>query len=199
MTNEFMSEVSLCQYLQQRYNRIYRPADALPLPFYIDRRRVRAIVLGTDPSNPRGVFVQRVFGLENPDSPYFRAILDNLNQIALSLEEVYVENLCKNYFRIVTTANPNWGEIAALWRGLLQRELDALFDRRVPVLLTAWPLYSVLASNPVPDKPSDLYRNKVLLPPTENHLGRTIAPFFRHWYYGMQRWGEYCEWIKSLV
>jgi hypothetical protein len=106
MTHKYASEASLCQYLQQRYNRVYRPAETLPLPFCIDPRRVRAIVLGTDPSNPQGVFVQQVFGLENPNSPYFRAILDNLKQVGLSIQDVYVQNLCKNYFRLVTTANP---------------------------------------------------------------------------------------------
>lgn len=198
-TRKFASEAALCGYLQQRYNSIYRRADTLPLPFCVDRRRVRGIVLGTDPSNPKGVFIQKVFGLENPDSLYFRGIGDNLKQIGLALEDVYVQNLCKNYFRIVTAANPSWIEIAALWRGMLQKELDDLFDRRIPVLLTASPLYSVLVPNPAVAKPSDLYRNQVVVPPSENHLGRTIVPFFRHWFYNLARWDDYRERVKTLV
>ena len=198
-TKKFASEALLCEYLQQRYNRTYRRADALPLPFCIDRRRVKAIVLGTDPSNPKGVFIQRVFGLEDPNSPYFKAIRDNLKQIGLSLEDVYVQNLCRNYFRIVTAANSDWIEIAALWRGRLQKELDDLFDRRIPVLLTASQLYFALAMNPAPGKPSDLYRNQVVVPPSENYLGRTIAPLFRHWFYNLARWGDYRERVETLV
>lgn len=199
MTQGFSGEASLCGYLQQRYNRIYRAADKLPLPFRVPGSRVRAIVLGTDPSNPRGILVEKVFGLENLDSPYFRAILHNLEQIGLSLQDVYVQNLVKNYFRVVTSANPNWGEIAALWCGMLQKELDGFFDRRIPVLITTKDLYSVLALNPLQGKPSDLYRNQVVVIPTENHLGRTLVPFFRHWYYGLQRWDDYRERVKSLV
>jgi hypothetical protein len=82
---------------------------------------------------------------------------------------------------------------------MLQEELDGRFDRRVPVLITAWPLYPVLALNPVQGKPSDLYRKQTAVMPTENHLGRTVVPFFRHWYYSLQRWDEYREWIKTLV
>jgi hypothetical protein len=199
MTNGLVSEASICQYLQQRYNRLYRRADALPRPFCVDARRVKAIVLGTDPSNPGGVLLERVFGLENRDSPYFRSILGNLEQIGLSLDDVYVQNLCKNYFRVASRANPSWIEAASLWRGLLQKELDGLFDRRIPVLITAWDLYRALALNPAAAKPSDLYRNHVALTPAENHLGRNIVPFFRHWYYSLQRWGEYREWIKGQV
>jgi hypothetical protein len=199
MSHEFLNEAPLCEYLQQRYNRLYRRADALPLPYCVDTRRVKAIVLGTDPSNPRGVLVQRVFGLENRDTPYFRSILENLKLVGLSLDDVYVQNLCKNYFRVVTHANPSWVEIAARWRGLLQKELDGLFDRRVPVLITAWELYRALAFNPEVARPSDLYRSQVAIMPAENHLDRTIVPFFRHWYYSLQRWDEYRERIKSLV
>jgi hypothetical protein len=199
MTHEFANEAELSAYLQQRYNRLYRRAEALPMPYCVDTHRVKAIVLGTDPSSPRGVFIRMVFGLEDPDSPYFRAILENLNRVGLSLDDVYVQNLCKNYFRVVTRVNPCWSEVAALWRGFLQKELDGLFDRRVPVLITAWDLYRVLTSSPTAAKPSDLYRNQVVVNPEENHLGRTIVPFFRHWFYSLDRWGEYGERIKSLI
>ncbi len=196
---EFTSEAPLCEYLQQRYNRIYLPAETLPQPFCRDKGKVRAIVLGTDPSNPDRIPLERVFGLEDPDSPYFRAVRDNLERIGLSLEDVYVQNLCKNYFRKVTAKNPHWSEIAALWRGMLRRELDDLFDSRIPVLVTAWPLCPVLAPTLARNRPSDFYKNKKAVPPSENQLGRTIVPFFRHWYYNLERWSDYREWAKSLV
>lgn len=196
---EFTSEAPLCQYLHQRYNRIYLPAETLPLPYCRDKGKVRAIVLGTDPSNPDRIFLERVFGLEDPDSPYFRTVRDNLERIGLSLEDVYVQNLCKNYFRKVSAKNPHWGEIAPLWCGMLRRELDDLFDSRIPVLVTAWQLCPVLAPTRARSRPSDFYKNKVAVPPAENELGRNLVPFFRHWYYNLERWGDYREWVKSLV
>lgn len=199
MTMQFANEALLCRYLQQRYNRLYRHADILPLPYCADARKARAIVLGTDPSNPKGVFVERVFGLENPDSPYFRTIFENLKQIGLSTQDVYVQNLCKNYFRIVASANPYWAQIAVLWRGRLKEELDGLFDRRIPVLITSKDLVPVLAVDLPPIRPSDLYRKHVAIAPTENYLGRTIIPFFRHWFYSLEKWGEYREWVKSMM
>ena len=199
MTYEFKDETSLCEYLEKRYNGVYLRSSTLPLPFCADKPRVKAIVLGTDPSNPRRIPVQQVFDLGNAESPFFRPILNNLHQIGLALEEVYVQNLCKNYFRQATSANANWVRIAGLWRGLIKQELDGLFDRRIPVLITAWPLYLALALNPIIEKPSDLYRMQVAVKPAENYLGRTIIPFFRHWFYNLEKWDAYREWVKGLI
>lgn len=198
-SRRFSDADALCRFLGSEYASCYSKADALPQPFCLDRGRVRAIVLGTDPSNPDGTRLQHVFGLGGGDFRYFRSIWANLASIGLSLDELYVQNLCRNYSPHVTSENRSWSEIARLWVPILQEELDDLFDKRVPVLMTAWDIYPVLAVKPRPVRPSHFYEQIEFIDPIENHLGRTTAALFRHPEYSLDKWSRYSEALSSLL
>jgi len=83
------------------YNKIIDDYNQFPLPFCNNLNNVKAIVLGTDPTN-RQRRINKVFDLDDPNSPYFRIIKQNLSLIDIGLDEIYVQNLCKNYFTIET-------------------------------------------------------------------------------------------------
>ncbi len=43
-----------------------------------------------------------VFELDNDKSPYFRSIMKNIDLAdGLSMDNIYVQNLCRNYFTFV--------------------------------------------------------------------------------------------------
>ena len=102
----------------------------IPKPYCINKDKVKAIVLGADPSNEKREKFEFAFGLENKKSPYFRNQLKNLNSVDIELEDIYVQNVCKNYFYIreasgkkglVTNKNRKWIDVADLWVPLLKK------------------------------------------------------------------------------
>ncbi len=152
-----------------------------PYPKYF--KSVKAIVLGADPTNPRKQNLKFVFGLENERSPYFVPILKNLQRLQLVLDDIYVQNLCPNYFENVTDENQDYEEIALkYWLPFLKEELDAQFPSEVPVLVTAWKPLIVVApeANAYKNKKSDIYQKSIAF--RKNYLGRPVFAFFRGGY-----------------
>lgn len=161
-----------------------------PKPFYHDLAKVKAIYLGCDSTNTK--FKNRfeyVFALPNGDGYGFRQFVRshraNLEQVGLSWETVYVQNLCQNYFTKETGANSDdWKKAAKNWIPILKKELS-VFHPDIPVLLTAEVLYRVLLKNGVtPKRASEFYRSRhaseVMVTPEQNELGRPLIPFYRH-------------------
>lgn len=75
----------------------------LPLHYCKDELNIEAVVLGCDPSSNKGYDFKRVFGLDEEDMKnyscnFFNDIEINLNAIDLNKSNVYVQNLCRNYF-----------------------------------------------------------------------------------------------------
>jgi hypothetical protein len=68
---------------------------------------VKAIVLGTDPDKQK---IEFVFGLENKNSPYFSQTLANLNECNIEMNNIYIQNLYRNY--IVESTGSFFKEIA---------------------------------------------------------------------------------------
>jgi len=71
-----------------------------PQPFCFNKSQVKAFVLGADPTNflqdKRRVDLHFAFGIgQNPN--YFRVILQNLNEVGLHLEDIYIQNLLPDY------------------------------------------------------------------------------------------------------
>jgi hypothetical protein len=64
MTTAFIDDTSLCGYLRQEYADVYLNRSKLPQPFFASIHSVKAIILGTDPSNPQNLDLEKVFGLE---------------------------------------------------------------------------------------------------------------------------------------
>jgi hypothetical protein len=159
-------------------------------------------VLGTDPSDGRGTVFQNVFGIEE-DSRYFSPILKNLEKVGLSLDDIYVENLCRNYFRKETSKNPIWNQVAEWWINILKQDLDKEFAKRIPVLITTQYLYPVLAHSRKPPEAQEIYRMQVkpFLQPDENRLDRVIIPFYRHRNYSLEQdeWREYRNRVMSFL
>jgi len=63
------------------------------LPFYFGKSRIKAIVLGADPTNQsdHGERTELIFAFGVGQDPrYFKPILDNLNVLGLHLEDIYL-------------------------------------------------------------------------------------------------------------
>ncbi len=154
-----------------------------------DVSKIKAIVLGCDPSNfsknGETQVLETVFGIEGKgkDRRYFSGILQNLSQLGLTLTDLYVQNLCRNYFTKVTAENDCFAEAAIRWREYLCRELDELkILRNIPVFLTSQYIYKALKKEGVHEyTPAELYATRGLLPiPAEdNYLSRPLFPLYR--------------------
>ena len=177
-----------------------------PSPFCFNLKGIKAIVLGTDPSNftdkGKTKILTKAFGIGDGDSGYFRNILNNLKQIGLGLEDIYVDNLIQNYLNLETSKNKNWIKIAKENIPDCLSILDRIDKKRkIPVLITAEVIYKVLLNDDVrPTTAEELYTGNFAIPiiPKENKLLRPIIPFYRHYEYSLDKHDSYRNKIKSL-
>jgi len=175
-----------------------------PGPFS-GKDEIKAVILGADPThivNGKPKPLKKVFQLDNSKSPYWRSIQNNINQIdGLNLENVYVQNLCRNYFKKETSKNSDWLEIARnYWAPFLKRELDRNYDKNVPILMTTeFILHSILIDPKRKIKAKDIYTNCIIIASEENILGRELIAFYRHFYYSLKKedWKYYRSFINS--
>jgi len=173
-----------------------------PKPFYKNISAVKAIVLGADPSNSQGKTFDYVFGLEESEnSQYFKPILSNLTYFKLNLSNIYVQNLCPNYFTFETSKNKFYCEIATkYWLPKLREELDKLFSSSIPVFATAWKVIEVTApaSKNYKRNKLQIYKNAVIFKDTM--LNRPVISLFRggHGYYNLEK-PEYKKYISSII
>lgn len=191
-----IDEVEILDYLlnHEVYKEYCLDLKPYPKEYHYDINKVKAVVLGADPSN-NNEELEYVFGLEEKeDSKYFRMTLGNLKEVGLKLEQLYVQNLCKNYFKYETTENDKWSEIAELWVPCLRKELDSLFDKSIPVFITAGKIRDVLCYDVKKGKDyKSNYEKAEFIMPEENKLGRIIIPLYRHWNYKLSEfeWKDY--------
>lgn len=82
---------------------------------YEGTAEMKAILLGADPTN-NGIKedkgqkqLKTVFGI-GEFTEFFRPQLGNLKQIGLDVNNVYIQNLCRNYFNHETSKNKCWGK-----------------------------------------------------------------------------------------
>jgi len=170
---------------------------------HVGKSRIKAIVLGADPThivNGVPVEMKKVFGLDDLHSPYWRGIGRNLQRIdGLSMENIHVQNLCRNYFTIETSKNKHWVDIARdYWAPFLRKELDELYPGGVPVLITTeFILHAILKDEKKKIPASTIYKECMPIPKEENLLNRKIIAFYRHHYYSLEReqWSDY---VKSI-
>lgn len=178
-----------------------------PYPAIVeDPAKVKAIVLGCDPSNfsdnGKTRELEYVFGIEgrNRDGRYFAGIKSNLKEIGISMDEIYVQNLCRNYFNVETANNTEWMKAAKMWRTTLKQELDDLIDLSVPVFITSEKLYFALINDAERTyKPIELYSNPDLIPLKNNFLNRPLIPLYRHYKYSMANNFDYAKHIKQIL
>ncbi len=172
-----------------------------------DPTKIKAIVLGCDPSNSSNKdgstqLLGCVFGITgmNSDGRYFAGIKSNLKVLGISMDEIYVQNLCRNYFNVETSKNKKWMEAAKLWRISLKLELDGLFGHAVPVFITSEKIYHALINDAEsPHPPKEIYSNPELVPLTNNFLNRPLIPLYRHYKYSMANNFAYAKHIKQIL
>ena len=178
-----------------------------PKPFFTDLKKVKAILLGADPSNNsdkgKTVQLEYVFGINGKDKRYFTGIARNLKAINLSQDEIYAQNLIRDYLPEETSKNKNWEATAEKWVEILKKELDS-FDpeRKIPVLVTAQVIFEALTDKKLPS-PKEIYLSRAdgIVQPNENRLGRTLLPFYRHFTYSLEKeeYEKYRESVRRLV
>jgi hypothetical protein len=180
-----------------------------PNPYPEFLKSIRVIILGADPTNPGKNELSYVFGLENKQSPYFAPILKNLKKLGLGLGDIYVQNLCPNYFEEVTDKNRVYEEIASkYWLSFIIEELDMQFPIEIPVLVTAWKPLVVVApeAKAFKKKKSEIYTKSIVF--RMHKSGRPVLAFFRggkrHGYQGFYdinfpEFQKYKVKIKSII
>ena len=135
-----MTEQEILDKLIASYPDLVHGEYPFPGPFR-GKDRIKAIILGADPTHIVDGIPQQinmVFGLDKQKSPYWNGIARNIDQIGgLSVEDIYVQNVCRNYFKLETSKNKFWVEIAReYWIDFLKDELDKMFHHEVPILMT---------------------------------------------------------------
>ena len=186
----------------------------IPTPFCFNLNKVNVFVLGSDPSNfsesgDATNILSTVFGLGEGDARYFSGILANLREIGLSLEDIYVQNLVRNYLNFETSKNhPVWLKFANLWLPFLKEELNAVDNsKKIPVLVTAEVIFRFL--NPAMEKykAREIYNSedqsivRKMSVSNDNKLGRPVIPFYRHLNYRLAKveFSAYREFLKSVL
>lgn len=193
--SNILSEVS-------RISPYYVP-EPFPKPYI--GRNIKAILLGADPGTWNGQRFTYVFRLEDgEESRYFQQFILNLQAIELSLENLYVQNLCRNYFdRDTLSHKEDWLQCAQYWTGPLREELDEFDpDKTLPVLVSAYVILEALCLTPC-RSPDSYYVNGVFVQKNQNCLHRTVIPFFRggagKYLLSKPKWTRFTEKIKSHV
>ena len=150
---------------------------------YRGKGPIKAILLGADPTNNgtkdnKGLKeLKTVFGL-GEYTEFFSPQKSNLSHIGLDKENLYIQNVCRNYFKEETSKNKYWGEIAQVWLPYLKEELDK-FDaaKKLPVLSTSEVIMKVLVEEKVAN-PSAIYANNLSY--VSEVLGRQVYALYRH-------------------
>lgn len=185
-----------------------------PKPWNPGVDKVKAIYLGCDPSNISQDRFEYAFALLS-GNPRYNAFQqsheNNLGTVNLGWDEVYVQNLCQNYFTEETSKNLKLWRLVAqeYWIPRLKVELD-LFRPNIPVLLTSQYLLEVLAFDGYEKiRAIDFYnRDKPIpIPAHKNHLGRPLIPFYRGrnprinetYHLSNERWINYRNSVANFI
>lgn len=196
-----MNEFEILSELKTNYPDVYDGYYPFPAPFR-GQKPIKIIILGTDPGNSikgKTVRFKYVFGLEYPESPYFRQISRNLSLIKnVDLNEIYVQNVCRCYFRVDTGKNKYWTKIARkYWLPLLKQELDFLFNSGIPVLITTEKILEVIMDKKI--NASKIYGENIIINRDDNYLGRRIIALYRHPKYSLDSWDGYLNHLIRAI
>lgn len=167
--------------------------------------KIRAIVLGADPThiiNGLPKQLNMVFGLDQDKSPYWNTISRNIKELqTINIDHIYVQNICRNYFKEETSKNKQWVKIARdFWMEHLKNELDNMFDSSIPILITTeFILKAVLNDGLKMDKAKDIYSNLLTISKEDNLLQRELIAFYRHPRYLLRNWVSYKEIIDCKL
>jgi len=136
-----------------------------PQHFCFNKSQVKAFVLGADPTNfskdKKRVELHFAFGIgQNPN--YFRVILQNLKDIGLHLEDLYIQNLLPEYQEAETGENKYFNTKASANTTTIASEFDNIdHSKKVPVFITAEAVYKVVLKDEAkPNRAIELYNLK---------------------------------------
>ncbi len=90
-----------------------------------------------------------------------------------------------------TGQNNNWNNLAFLWIGELKRELDEIFNRKIPIIITAQKILKAILNTDKIISPKNIYSNKIVFDSLTNFFNRDIICLFRHPSYQLKRWEDY--------
>ena len=140
-------------------------------------------------------------GLDLKYSPYWNGINNNLKYIeGLTLDNIYVQNVCRNFFKDETSKNKHWVPFSKYWIPLLKDELDKMFDKSIPILITTEFILNAALNNPAKKiKAAVIYTNCQSIEKDDNVFEREIIPFYRHFNYNLKNWPEYNKFIISKI
>jgi hypothetical protein len=205
-----MTDREIIEHLRAKYGEQIENIDKLPKSYWSGKcEDVKAIYLGCDPSNKHSKELPFAFAHKSNVKVFDAFIKFHENQlkaINLSWENVYAQNLCRNYFQKETSNNKIWKKVALeFWIEELKNELS-IFPNNIPVILTSQYLLQVLGYNETSKYTApDIYRGFVNTPiaATKNKLQRILIPVYRgrspklKKTYEMKNWEEYADKIKS--
>jgi hypothetical protein len=187
-----MNSKELVDVLVSKYGKLIFTGFDIPNA-HEGKGEIKAIILGADPTHIVGncpKMMEKVFGLEKAEkSPYWRGINKNLRHIGLTLNNVYVQNVCRNYFDRETSKNEKWEEIASnYWIPLLKEELDSRLEPKVPIIMTTqFILWAALESPEKKINAKILYYEHKYIPEEDNKLRRKLYAVYRHPYYSLTK------------
>jgi hypothetical protein len=198
-----MTEKQILETLLSDYPDKVHPRYPFPEP-YKGSGEIKAIILGADPTRivkDQPLPFNMVFELDNDKSPYFRSIRKNIDLLdGLSMENIYAQNLCRNYFNKETSANKAWVDIARnYWSGFLAKELDSMFTPSVPVLITTEFILKACIIKGKVIKANNIYSQCLCIAAEDNLFGREMIAFYRHYNYSIDRWPEYRKFVSGKI
>jgi hypothetical protein len=117
------------------------------------------------------------------------------------MNNIFVQNVCRNFFTKETSKNSKWLEIAReLWIPLLRDELNSMFTDTVPILMTTeFILKAALISTKEQIDAISLYSECKFIPKEQNLFNRELLGFYRHPNYSLTKWKEYCNFISNRL
>lgn len=199
--HSFFNEIKKCSELFQE---IRFDLTELPVP-YVGKNKIKAILLGADPTNngiktDKGLkALETVFGIESDyEKFFFGPQMINLNALKISKDDLFIQNVCRNYFVKQTGNNKKWNAVAELWIKYLKEEIDEYPD--IPIMVTAEKIIKVLTKTTV--KARDLYDYpEKHLPIYSESLQREVYPLYRHpsYYLSNKSHSDYRNFLRKKL
>ncbi len=179
-------EVFMCQLIlaNDKLSKYYLP-KGIPNEYSVKSKKVKAILLGADPSNFDSSGKTRVsthvFNIMGSGSASFNRIRGNLTLTGLSKENLYAQNVVRNYMTVEASQNRLWPSFAELWKPLLKEDLDKLDpQKQLPVFVTEECVMNVMLNSDIERQKAavNYYVQNIIVKPEDNYLERNLIPCF---------------------
>lgn len=179
--------------------------DITTLPeAYNGKNNIKSILLGADPTNKgvknnKGIKeLDTVFGISSEfERDFFSPQLTNLRHLGLAKDDLYIQNLCRNYFVEETSKNKHWNDIAQLWIKYLRQELIK-HNKELPILVTAEKILHAIVPNKISARELYIHPEKHL-PFFSESLGRNVYPLFRNPKYYLSVQPTYKQFLLTKI